>query len=79
MNSYQRRKRDIQYLRQVIKETRALCCAIVGYAKKEGHEIKVPLAFRGIAGDDFITDINDFSMYLSITRAEILIEKSRGS
>ena len=67
MTSYQRRLRDIAYLKQSLEETRELCEAIVERAASEGHPVTIPFAKRGIKDTDFITDIDQFAMRLHVT------------
>lgn len=54
MNSYQKRKQDILYLEQCIKELESLCLYLVKNSKTP-----LPLsAGKGITSDQFITPYN---------------------
>lgn len=56
MTAYQRRKRDIAYLRQCESELRALVEAIIAH-NGGSEKVKVPLT-AGVDGDRYITPYN---------------------
>jgi hypothetical protein len=64
ITSYQRRKRDIAYYRQCIRELEDITVTLARMINKNG--LKIPLLGSGINGDDFLTPYNnaDFMMRL---------------
>lgn len=65
--SYQRRKHEIKYLEQCVKELEDLCFFL---AKQLGPKASIPLLGADIAGNHYITPYNngDFALRLSSFR-----------
>jgi hypothetical protein len=65
MNSYQRRKRDVQYLTQRGKELEEIAIALAKQLKESGITPRLFL-INGLSGDSFLTDVNqgDFALRL---------------
>jgi len=66
MTSYQRRKREIEYLKQCISELEDITKDLADQLKK--NRIQIPLlGSKGITGDDFITQYNngEFASHLA--------------
>lgn len=59
MTSYQKRKREIAYLEQCIKELLEIIEVLVKEIKKNNPNYIMPLFGHGIKGDDFITPFTE--------------------
>lgn len=62
MNSYQKRKQEIKYLKQCIEELESLC---LGLAKKAPKPIQ-GLGRHGVKGTDFITPYNNGEFFFRL-------------
>lgn len=69
-SSYQRLKRRLAYGKQREKELEEMLHAVDRELKKLGIVISVPLLSKGIAGDDFLTDINTGNAQFSFTNIQ---------
>ena len=67
--SYQRRKQDIKFYQQCVKELEELACQLAGQIP---NRIRLPLPGGGVAGDDYLTPYNcdDGSFFLRLYEAQ---------
>lgn len=69
MTSYQRRKRDIAYYKQCVKELERLAMHLGETIVKNGGEVKIMLG-SGLSGNQFITPYNngefDFELLMAV-------------
>ena len=61
-SSYQKRKENIRYLSQCVKELEDICFHVYKISKLK----KLPLIGAGIAGDGFITPYNNGEFVLDL-------------